>query len=36
LANHGIAEIGTHNQLLEKKGEYYEQYQSQQMQAEMI
>ena len=36
LANHGIAEIGTHNQLLDKKGEYYEQYQSQQMQAEMI
>jgi ATP-binding cassette subfamily B protein len=36
LANHGIAEIGTHNQLLDKKGEYYEQYHSQQMQAEMI
>jgi ATP-binding cassette subfamily B protein len=36
VANHGIAEIGTHNQLLEKRGEYYEQYQSQQMQAEMI
>ena len=36
VANHGIAEIGTHNQLLEKRGEYYEQYQSQQMQAEVI
>ncbi len=36
VANHGIAEIGTHNQLLEKRGEYYEQYQSQQMQSEMI
>ena len=36
LANHGIAEIGTHNQLLEKRGEYYEQYQSQQMQSEVI
>ena len=36
VANHGIAEIGTHNQLLEKRGEYYEQYQSQQMQSEVI
>lgn len=31
IANHGIAEQGTHEQLLALKGEYYEQYQSQLM-----
>jgi ATP-binding cassette subfamily B multidrug efflux pump len=36
VANHSIAEQGTHEQLLALKGDYYEQYQSQQMQAEMI
>ncbi len=36
ISNHSIAEQGTHEQLLALKGEYYEQYQSQQMQTEII
>jgi ATP-binding cassette subfamily B protein len=33
IANHQIAESGTHEELLALKGEYYEQYQSQLMQS---
>jgi len=36
VANNCIAEQGTHEQLIALKGEYYEQYQSQLMQAEML
>lgn len=36
VANHNITEQGTHEQLLALKGEYFEQYQAQLMQAEVI
>jgi ATP-binding cassette subfamily B protein len=36
VANHAIAEQGTHEELLALKGEYFEQYQSQLMQTEIV
>ena len=36
ISNHAVAAQGTHEELLALKGEYYEQYQSQLMEREVI